>query len=110
MDKYSTIKVIGDGTYGSVIKAINKKTGEIVAIKKMKKKYFRWNLCIDQQEVQSLIKLSHPNIVKLYEIILEKGTLHFVFEYLDQNIFEVMKDRRKLLPEHIIRNILFQTL
>jgi protein kinase len=47
MDKYSTIKVIGDGTYGSVIKAINKKTGEIVAIKKMKKKYFRWNLCID---------------------------------------------------------------
>jgi len=49
----------------------------------MKKKYFRWNLCYDQQEVQSLMKLSHPNIVKLYEIILEKGTLHFVFEYLD---------------------------
>jgi protein kinase len=83
MDKYSTIKVIGDGTYGSVIKAINRKSGEIVAIKKMKKKYFRWNLCYDQQEVQSLMKLSHPNIVKLYEIILEKGTLHFVFEYLD---------------------------
>ena len=40
MDKYSTIKVIGDGTYGSVIKAINKKTGEIVAIKKNEKKVF----------------------------------------------------------------------
>ena len=30
MDKYSTVKVIGDGTYGSVIKGMNKKTGEIV--------------------------------------------------------------------------------
>ena len=51
MDKYTTVKVIGDGTYGSVIKAMNKKTGEIVAIKKMKKKYFRWGACVDQKEV-----------------------------------------------------------
>jgi protein kinase len=43
MDKYSTVKVIGDGTYGSVIKGMNKKTGEIVAIKKMKKKYTKWS-------------------------------------------------------------------
>jgi protein kinase len=63
MDKYNTIKTIGDGTYGSVLKAMNRKTGEIVAIKKMKKKYYQWRSCIDQQEIQSLIKLSHPNIV-----------------------------------------------
>jgi len=63
MDKYNTIKVIGDGTYGSVIKAMNRRSGEIVAIKKMKKKYFRWHDCIGQKEVQSLIKLSHPNVV-----------------------------------------------
>lgn len=83
MEKYSTVKVIGDGTYGSVIKAMNRRTGEIVAIKKMKKKYFKWNECVQQKEVESLIKLSHPNIVRFYEIILEKNTLHFVFEFLD---------------------------
>jgi len=27
MEKYNTLKVIGDGTYGSVVKAINSKTG-----------------------------------------------------------------------------------
>lgn len=54
MEKYHSAKVIGDGTYGSVIRAVNSKTGkyserilscvgEIVAIKKMKKKYFRWD-------------------------------------------------------------------
>ena len=47
MDKYSIVKTIGDGTYGSVLKAMNRRTGEIVAIKKMKKKYYKWNQCID---------------------------------------------------------------
>ncbi len=47
MDKYQQLKTIGDGTYGSVIKATNKRTGEIVAIKKMKKKYNRWAACVD---------------------------------------------------------------
>jgi len=74
MEKYSGLKTIGDGTYGSVVKAMNMKTGtifsnflnflgEIVAIKKMKKKYYKWDACISLREIHSLMKLSHPNIV-----------------------------------------------
>jgi len=107
MEKYKKIKNIGDGTYGSVIKCQNIKTGEIVAIKKMKQDYRSWNSCIALKEISSLIKLAHPNIVRLYEVILEKSKLHFVFEYLDLNVYQVMKDRNKLLPEHTIRNIMF---
>lgn len=33
MDRYKIIKTVGDGTYGSVVQASNKKTSEIVAIK-----------------------------------------------------------------------------
>jgi serine/threonine protein kinase len=33
MDRYKIIKTIGDGTYGSVVKATNKKTQEVTAIK-----------------------------------------------------------------------------
>jgi hypothetical protein len=29
MEKYSGLKTIGDGTYGSVVKAMNMKTGKI---------------------------------------------------------------------------------
>lgn len=36
MDKYETIKAVGDGSFGSVTKARNKYTNEIVAIKRMK--------------------------------------------------------------------------
>lgn len=76
----------------------------------MKKKYQRWDQCICQQEVKSLIKLAHPNIVQLYEVVLERGALHFIFEYLDMNVYQLMKERRKLFPEAAIRNVLFQAL
>ena len=36
MEKYETIKAVGDGSFGCVTKARNKHTNEIVAIKKMK--------------------------------------------------------------------------
>ena len=32
MDKYNIVKTIGDGTYGSVVKALNTKTGNIYYI------------------------------------------------------------------------------
>lgn len=73
----------------------------------MKKKYYRWDQCVSLREIQSLIKLSHPNIVQLYEVILDKNVLHFVFEYLDLNVYQLMKERRKLFSEHQIRNIMF---
>lgn len=73
----------------------------------MKKKYYRWEQCINQKEIQSLMKLSHPNIVQLYEVVLERNTLHFVFEYLDINVYQLMRERRKLFPESMIRNIMF---
>jgi protein kinase len=107
MNRYKVLKTIGDGTYGSVLKAISSK-GEVVAIKKMKKKYLSWDECIKLREVSSLRKLNHPNIVKLKEVIRENDELYFVFEFLDQNIYQLTKDRKKFLPESRVRNIMFQ--
>lgn len=41
MNRYTLTKKLGDGTYGSVIKAVNRQTGEEVAVKKMKKLFTR---------------------------------------------------------------------
>jgi protein kinase len=59
MDRYKIIKTIGDGTYGSVAKAINKQTNEVVAIKKMKKKFYSWEEAMALREIKSLRKLSN---------------------------------------------------
>lgn len=41
MNRYTLTKKLGDGTYGSVLKAVNRQTGEEVAVKKMKKMFTR---------------------------------------------------------------------
>lgn len=110
MNHYKFLQQIGDGTYGSVILAQSLANGEKVAIKRMKKKYYSWDECMNLREVKSLQKLSHANLVKLKEVIREDNTLYFVFEYLKENLYQLIKDRDKPFPEPIIRNILYQIL
>ena len=62
------------------------------------------------REIKSLRKLTHPNIVKLKEVIRVSDDLYFVFEYMDKNIYEMLKDRTSNLPEERIKSIMFQTL
>eukprot|EP00516_Mucochytrium_quahogii_P011279 CAMPEP_0203785966 /NCGR_PEP_ID=MMETSP0100_2-20121128/1332_1 /ASSEMBLY_ACC=CAM_ASM_000210 /TAXON_ID=96639 /ORGANISM=" , Strain NY0313808BC1" /LENGTH=577 /DNA_ID=CAMNT_0050688151 /DNA_START=305 /DNA_END=2038 /DNA_ORIENTATION=- len=110
MNRYKVTDQLGDGTYGSVLKAVNKSTGEVVAIKKMKKEFHSWEECMNLREVMSLKKLNHPNIVKLKEVIRENNQLFFVFEYMSENLYETMKARPKMLPEASIRNMIYQIL
>lgn len=42
---------------------------------------------------QSLKKLNHANVVKLKEVIRENDHLYFVFEYMKENLYQLMKDR-----------------
>lgn len=58
MDKYKILKTLGDGTYGSVVQAQNKQSNEIVAIKKLKKKFYSWEECMALREIKSLRKLN----------------------------------------------------
>lgn len=53
-----------------------------VAIKKMKRKFYSWEECMNLREVKSLRKLNHPCIVKLKEVIRENDELFFVFEFM----------------------------
>jgi len=110
MNRYKLTNQLGDGTYGSVLKAVNKSTGEIVAIKKMKKPFRTWEECMNLREVMSLKKLNHPNIVKLKEVIRENDELYFVFEHMSENLYENMKGRTKMFPEATIRNCIYQIL
>jgi len=110
MDRYKVTKVLGGGTYGSVLRAQNKSSGEWVAIKKMKQKYYSWDECVKLREITSLRKLIHPNIVKLKEVIRENDELHLVFEFMEANLYEYMKGRARHFPETKVRNIMFQTL
>ncbi|XP_012269283.2 serine/threonine-protein kinase dyf-5 [Athalia rosae] len=110
MNRYITLNQLGDGTYGSVVLGQRIDTGEKVAIKRMKRKYYSWEEAMNLREVKSLKKLSHANVVKLKEVIRENDILYFIFEYMKENLYQLMKDRDKLFPEPVIRNMVFQVL
>ena len=76
----------------------------------MKKKFFSWEECTNLREVKSLQKLSHPNIIKLKEVIRENNILYFVFEYMPENLYQLIKDRDTPFPDYIIMNLLNQLL
>jgi len=110
MDHYSTVKVIGDGAYGVVYKATNVQTGEVVAIKTMRKEFTSWEECIKLREIKSLKKLMHPNIVKLKEVNRVGNTLHLIFEYGEGNLYQKIQSRSTPFTHKQICDIIYQTL
>ncbi|KAM9726225.1 serine/threonine-protein kinase ICK-like isoform 1-T1 [Menidia menidia] len=110
MNRYTTLRQLGDGTYGSVILGRSLESGELVAIKKMKRKFYSWEECMNLREVKSLKKLNHANVIKLKEVIRENDHLYFIFEYMKENLYQLMKDRARLFPESAVRNLMFQIL
>ena len=122
MEKYEIIKRLGGGTFADVFLGEEKSTSDKVAIKVLKKKYRKLDQCYELREVQSLQKLckeslssqrGYDNIIKLKEIIFEKknGKLSLVFEYMETDLYELMKKRSPgRLSEEEIRDITYQML
>ncbi|KAI3450822.1 hypothetical protein Pfo_007487 [Paulownia fortunei] len=110
MERYKILDELGDGTCGSVYKAVNIETSEIVAVKKMKRKFYYWEECVNLREVKSLRRLNHPNIIKLLEIVRQNNELFFIFEYMEHNLYQIMKDQQRSFSEEEIRALMSQVL
>ncbi|KAL8191871.1 hypothetical protein R6Q57_028602 [Mikania cordata] len=82
----------------------------MVAVKKMKRKYYVWEECMNLREVKVLQKLNHPNIIKLKEIVRENNELFFIFEYMEHNLYHIMKERQRPFTEEEIRGLMSQFL
>ena len=48
-------------------------------------------------EVKSLKKLNHANVVKLKEVIRENDHLYFIFEYMKENLYQLIKERYRVV-------------
>lgn len=46
--------------------------------------------------------------MKLKEVIRENDILYFVFEFMKENLYQLIKDRDTHFPEISIRNMLYQ--
>ena len=79
MEKYVDMGVIGEGSYGMVIKCKQKESGEIVAIKKfLESEDDKQVKKIALREIRMLKLLRHENLVNLIEVFRRKRRLYLV--------------------------------
>lgn len=111
MDKYDNLGIIGEGSYGVVIRCKHKQSGQIVAIKKfleteddpaVKK--------IALREVRMLKRLRHEHLINLIEVFRRKRKLYLVFEYVDHTILEELEENPSGLAEEVARKHVFQVI
>lgn len=70
---------IGHGHYGTVRKCSDRETGEVFAVKTIKKEKVG-RIDSLRREIQILQAVDHPNIIKLYDIYEDDKYLHLVME------------------------------
>ncbi len=90
--------VLGRGGMGTVYKARHEETGEVCAVKALAPVYanddhFRNRF---NSEIESLIKLDHPNIVRLISYGQDEGNLFFAMELVEgKSLFMMQRDGHK---------------
>lgn len=65
---------------------------------------------ITAREVKLLKMLKHPNVVELREAFRKKGIIYLVFEYVQNNLLEVLERSPAGLDHELIRLLLYQLL
>ena len=74
MEDFVKLEKIGEGTYGVVFKGRNRKTNEIVAMKKIRLESEEEGVPSTAiREISLLKELQHPNIVSLQDVIMQEN-------------------------------------
>ncbi|TMS05865.1 hypothetical protein E3U43_005115 [Larimichthys crocea] len=111
-NSYEVLEFLGRGTFGQVVKCWKRGTNEVVAVKILKNhpSYARQG----QIEVEILARLSSENadehnVVRALECFQHRSHTCLVFEMLEQNLYDFLKQNKfSPLPLKIIRPILQQ--
>merc|ERR1719381_403720 len=91
LEDFLKIEKIGEGTYGVVFKGKNKKTGEIVAMKKIRLESEDEGVPSTAiREISLLKELQHPNIVSLKDVLMQEAKLYLIFEFLTMDLKKYM--------------------
>ncbi|KAH7358740.1 meiotic mRNA stability protein kinase SSN3 [Plectosphaerella cucumerina] len=121
VERYKVVGFISSGTYGRVYKALGRQgqTGEF-AIKKFKPDKEGEQIAytgISQSAIREMSlcsELSHANVIRLVEIILEDKCIFMVFEYAEHDLLQIIhhhtQQPRHPIPAQTVKSIMFQLL
>lgn len=105
--RFDIIRKLGQGTYGKVQLAVNKETGQEVAIKTIKKAKIETeqDLIRIRREIQIMSSVQHPQIIHIYEVFENREKMVLVMEYAAGGELYDYLSERKVLSEDEARRV-----
>ena len=113
IDDYEKLGRVGEGTYGVVYRGREKKTGRIVALKKVRMDKEKDGVPVTAvREMGILMRCrSHPNIVTLLKVVQGKhNAIFLVFEYCEHDIGKLMQTMRAPFQVSEVKTLTIQLL
>jgi mitogen-activated protein kinase 1/3 len=106
--KYQNLKPIGDGSYGVVASAFDTKSGQMVAIKKIKNAF---QDLVDAKRILRELKLlrhfsSHENIITILDIVTVPpyqesfDDIYIVTNLMESDLERIIRSRQDLTDQH----------
>ncbi|RHZ61897.1 hypothetical protein Glove_345g65 [Diversispora epigaea] len=110
--EYLRLEKLGEGTYATVYKGKEQRSGEIVALKEIHLDSEEGAPSTAIREISLMKELKHANIVKLKDVIHTESRLMLVFEYMDQDLKKYMDTHGNhgALEPNIIKYFMWQML
>mmetsp|Transcript_45820 Transcript_45820/g.143329 ORF Transcript_45820/g.143329 Transcript_45820/m.143329 type:complete len:408 (-) Transcript_45820:169-1392(-) len=117
ISEFSGLRQIGEGTYGTVYRALDKSMDRVVALKKVilhNEKQDGFPLT-SLREIRLLRRISHPNCVRLLDVAVgsEREAVYLVFEYCEHDLARLIDSRGTRLSvfsEAQVKNLALQLL
>ncbi|XP_024536164.1 cyclin-dependent kinase 11 isoform X2 [Selaginella moellendorffii] len=114
VDEFEKLGRLGEGAYGVVYKARDKRTEEIVALKKIKmhNQETEGFPVTSLREINLLISLRHPAIVDVREVVIGKDmdSVFMVMEYIERNLKDVMAALPQPWEHAVVKHMMQQLL
>jgi len=110
-DYYALVAVLGEGHFGRVLLAKDRRTFERFAVKVIRKSrtQLRSQLHI-QRELEILRQVNHKNVVRLYDLFDTEEKIYIVLEYMPGGaLFSIIAEHKTFSEHHaasIMRDIL----
>lgn len=96
--EFKSLNRIEEGTYGVVYRAQDKRTKEIVALKKLKMEREKEGFPITSlREINTLLISQHPNVVTVREIVVGSvmDQIYIVMDFVEHDLKSLMETMRK---------------
>jgi cell division cycle 2-like protein len=113
VDEFERLNKIDEGTYGVVYRARDKKTGEIVALKKVKMEKEREGFPLTSlREINILLSFHHPSVVDVKEVVVGSSldSIFMVMEYMEHDLKGLMESMRQPFSQSEVKCLMLQLL